>query len=51
MSGLTLELAAGITKLRLAAAEDRAFYRWARLYARQADPSSTRTGPPACSTR
>lgn len=33
MSGLTLELAAGITKLRLAAAEDRAFYRWARLYA------------------
>ncbi|GGF57632.1 NHLP family bacteriocin export ABC transporter permease/ATPase subunit [Azorhizobium oxalatiphilum] len=33
MSGLTLELAAGITKLRLAAAEDRAFFRWARLYA------------------
>lgn len=33
MSGLTLELAAGITKLRLAAAEDRAFLRWARLYA------------------
>ncbi|WP_051356367.1 NHLP bacteriocin export ABC transporter permease/ATPase subunit [Azorhizobium doebereinerae] len=33
MSGLTLELAAGITKLRLAAAEDRAFFRWAQLYA------------------
>lgn len=33
MSGLTLELASGITKLRLAAAEDRAFLRWARLYA------------------
>lgn len=33
MSGLTLELAAGITKLRLAAAENRAFFRWARLYA------------------
>ncbi|TWB77841.1 NHLM bacteriocin system ABC transporter ATP-binding protein [Nitrospirillum amazonense] len=33
MSGLTLELASGIAKLRLAAAEDRAFLRWARLYA------------------
>ncbi len=31
--GLSLELAGGITKLRLAAAEDRAFLRWARLYA------------------
>ncbi|MBP7340429.1 NHLP bacteriocin export ABC transporter permease/ATPase subunit [Niveispirillum sp.] len=33
MVGLSLELAGGITKLRLAAAEDRAFLRWARLYA------------------
>lgn len=31
--GLSLELAGGITKLRLAAAEDRAFLRWAKLYA------------------
>ncbi|WP_158284282.1 NHLP bacteriocin export ABC transporter permease/ATPase subunit [Azospirillum sp. TSO22-1] len=31
--GLSLELAAGIAKLRLAAAEDRAFLRWARRYA------------------
>lgn len=31
---LSLELAGGITKLRLAAAEDRAFLRWARAYAR-----------------
>lgn len=33
MVGLSLELAGGITKLRLAAAEDRAFLRWSRLYA------------------
>lgn len=31
--GLSLELAGGVAKLRLAAAEDRAFLRWSRLYA------------------
>ncbi|AWK88785.1 NHLP bacteriocin export ABC transporter permease/ATPase subunit [Azospirillum thermophilum] len=33
-AGLMLQLANGIAKLRLAAAEDRAFLRWARSYAR-----------------
>lgn len=31
-AGLLLQLAGGISKLRLAAAEDRAFLRWSRLY-------------------
>ncbi|SMC70512.1 NHLP bacteriocin export ABC transporter permease/ATPase subunit [Rhizobium sp. RU36D] len=33
MTGFSLELAGGITKLRLAAAEDRVFLHWSRLYA------------------
>lgn len=59
--GTSLELAGGITKIRLAAAEDRVFLRWAGLYARasrsrlQAEGAAawlgaTTTGYPALAT-
>lgn len=35
ISGLVLQLLSGISKLRVAGAEDRAFAEWARLFARQ----------------
>ncbi len=48
MSGLTLELAAGITKLRLAAAEDRAFLRWRAFMPARAARNMRRTGHRGC---
>ena len=48
--GFLLELVGGITKLRIAGAENRAFARWASQYAEQIGARSSRRGdsPTGC---